>query len=163
MKNLRIILVSSLLISFIFYMIFLTANIQVSGVESPNGNFDNKNKVNAPSDKINQNSIEVYEDKVVIKIRNASLSKYAGTQSMIPVFGTGANGIRVIPESEKSIELGDIVTYESDNGDLIVHRVIEIGEDEKGTYFVVKGDNNLFSDGKIRFSQIRYITIGILY
>ena len=162
MKNLRIMLVSALLISFIFYMIFLTANVQVSGVESPVGSHK-ENKANAPSDKINQNSIEVYEDKVVIKIGNASLSKYAGTQSMVPVFDKGANGIRIIPENEKCIELGDIVTYESDNGDLIVHRVIEIGEDEQGTYFVVKGDNNLFSDGKIRFSQIRYITIGILY
>jgi len=163
MKNLRIILVSVMLVSFIFYMIFLTANIQVSGVESPNGNLDNEIKVNAPSDKITQNNIEIYEDKVIIKIENASLSKYAGTQSMVPVFDTGANGIRIIPESEKCIKLGDIVTYESDNGNLIVHRVIEIGEDDEGTYFIVKGDNNLFSDGKIRFSQIRYITIGILY
>jgi len=161
MENMRIIIGSALLIAFVFYMIFLTANIQVSGIESPIGNSQD-NKVNAPSDKINQNNIEVYSDRIVIRLENASISKYAGTQSMIPVFDKGANGIRIIPESEKCVELGDIVTYES-NGDLIVHRVIEIGEDEDGTYFVVKGDNNLFSDGKIRFSQIRYITVAIIY
>ncbi len=46
---------------------------------------------------------------------------------------------------------------------LIIHRVVEIGEDEQGTYFITKGDNNFFSDGKVRFGQIKYVTIGVIY
>jgi signal peptidase I len=81
---------------------------------------------------------------------------------MLPVFDTGANGIRIQPHSSDEIKLGDIVSYER-NGELIVHRVIEIGTDSQGLYFITKGDNSAFSDGKIRFSEIKYITIGILY
>lgn len=158
----NIIVGSVLLVAFVFYMIILTANVQISGIESPTGNFQD-NKVNAPSDKINHNKIEVYEDRVVIRLENASISKYAGTQSMIPVFDTGANGIRIVPEKETDIEIGDIITYESDKGDLIVHRVIKIGEDEEGVYFIPKGDNNILPDKKVRFSQIRYITVAIIY
>jgi hypothetical protein len=116
----------------------------------------------SPSDSIPENKISVYPDKVVITIENASLSSYAPTKSMTPVFDNGANGIRIKPDSPDEISVGDIVTYEK-NGELIVHRVIEKGSDEQGLYFVVKGDNNSSPDGKIRFSDIRYKTVAILY
>ena len=66
------------------------------------------------------------------------------------------------------IKVNDVIVFYHPNfpGNknwIIVHRVIEIGEDEQGKYFVTKGDNNLFSDGKIRFSQIRYVTIAVVY
>jgi signal peptidase I len=81
---------------------------------------------------------------------------------MIPLFDKGANGIRIVPRNEEDIKVGDIITYESDNG-LIVHRVIEIGHDDEGPYFVPKGDNNWFSDGKVRFEQIKYVTVAVVY
>ncbi len=46
---------------------------------------------------------------------------------------------------------------------LIVHRVVDKGVDSDGVYFITKGDNNNYSDGKVRFEEIEYITIGILY
>jgi hypothetical protein len=58
--------------------------------------------------------------------------------------------------------VGDIVSYRKGES-LIVHRVIEKGVDEEGIYFVVKGDNNSISDGKIRFEEIEYITVGVIW
>jgi hypothetical protein len=44
-----------------------------------------------------------------------------------------------------------------------VHRVIDKGIDEKGVYFVTKGDNNSVVDGKVRFKDIEYVTIAIIW
>ena len=96
----------------------------------------------------------------MINIPNASISSYAPTGSMKPTFDQGSNGIRIIPNSAEQIETGDIVTFGDQN---IVHRVIEKGKDEDGYWFVTKGDNNQMSDGKIRFEDIKYVTIGVLY
>ena len=81
---------------------------------------------------------------------------------MLPVLNENTNGIKVVPRSENEISAGDIVTFKQ--GDyLIVHRVIKKGQDSEGTYFVTKGDNTLFSDGKIRFKDILYKTIVLVY
>ncbi len=119
-------------------------------------------EASAPSDSIKENQIEIYQDKVILRIRNVSLGSYASTGSMRPLFDAAANGLRIVPKSENEINVGDIITFEND-AVLIVHRVIEKGQDEQGTYFVTKGDNNFAADGKIRFSDIKYKTIGILY
>jgi len=117
---------------------------------------------NAPSDFISEDKITVYPDKVIIQIDNASLSSYAPTGSMRPLFDSGANGIRIIPKSPDNIHIGDIISFGRDSG-LIVHRVVEKGTDEQGVYFITKGDNNQIQDGKVRFSEIRYLTVGVLY
>ena len=121
-----------------------------------------KNITKTPSDYIKENQIEIMDDKIIIYVENPSLSKYADTGSMIPLLNEYSNGIRIIPDSEEDIFVGDIVTFEKDNR-LIVHRVIEKGSDEDGTFFVTKGDNVSISDGKIRFSDIKYKTIGVLW
>jgi hypothetical protein len=41
--------------------------------------------------------------------------------------------------------------------------VTHIGYDEKGWYIITKGDNNNRDDGKIRWEQIKYKTIMIIY
>jgi hypothetical protein len=46
---------------------------------------------------------------------------------------------------------------------LIIHRVVEKGVDFDGIYFIAKGDNNVVSDGKIRFEDIKYKTIGVIW
>lgn len=152
----------TLLVVIIFLSGFVASGIvQNSGIELPNGILQYGSD-NAPSDRITGENIEVYPDKVVINVKDASISEYADTNSMLPVIDSIANGIRIQPKSEDEIMVGDILSFEQD-GMLIVHRVIEIGEDSEGKYFVTKGDNNAFSDGKVRFSQIRYVTIGVLY
>lgn len=54
------------------------------------------------------------------------------------------------------------ISFKKD-GDLIVHRVIEKGVDDMGVYFITKGDSNNVSDGKVRFEDIEYKTIGVIW
>jgi len=159
-------------VSIIFLLGFLSANIAgliaIYGFEIPsqfgNGSLSlfQSGNPSAPFDFVRENQIQIYEDKIVINVKGASLSSYAPTGSMLPVLNQGSNGIKIVPKSEADIHIGDIITFEQDNA-LIVHRVIEIGTDSEGTYFITKGDNNNISDGKIRFKDIRYITIGIIW
>jgi hypothetical protein len=143
--------------AFLFYLFYFT------GVEIPFSEFGGWGfTAVAPSDWISEEDIILFDDMVVIRINKASVSSYADTGSMKPVFDKGSNGIRVVPDSEGQINVGDIVSYDF-NGMLIVHRVVEKGVDSEGVYFVVQGDNNSFSDGKIRFSQIKYVTVGVIY
>lgn len=118
--------------------------------------------VNSPSNFIEKESILVYSDKIVIALKGATVSSYEDTGSMEPILDSNSNGIRIQPESEDEIHVGDIISFKQ-NGFLIVHRVIEKGSDSQGVYFVTKGDNNAFNDGKIRFQDVEYITVGILY
>ena len=151
-----------LLVIIIFLSGFVASGIvQNSGIELPAGILQYGSN-NVPSDRLTEDNIEIYDNKVVINVEGASISEYADTNSMLPIIDEGANGIRIQPKSEDEIKVGDIISFEQD-GMLIVHRVVEIGEDSEGKYFVTKGDNNAFSDGKIRFEQIRYVTIGVLY
>ena len=117
---------------------------------------------NAPSDWISKDDIIILDDKIILQIPNTTLSSYANSGSMKPIFDEKANGIRIVPKNEKKINVGDIISYKL--GDiLIVHRVIKKGIDDEGVYFVVQGDNNILTDGKIRFKDIRYVTIGVIW
>ena len=118
--------------------------------------------VEAPSDKISERDIVILEDMIILKIPNSTLSTYAPTGSMRPLFDEGANGIRVVPSGPEDVEVGDIVSYRS-NGDLIVHRVVRKGVDSEGLYFVLKGDNNTLADERVRFEDIEYITVGVIW
>ncbi len=154
-------------VSLIFLLGFLSANItgylMVYGAENPFSNGFNFSGIShAPSDFIGENQIQIYDNKVVINIKDASISRYAPTGSMKPTFDENANGIRIVPKSEDEIKVGDIITYK-DGENLIVHRVIEKGIDKEGIYFIMKGDNNTISDGKVRFRDIKYKTIGIIW
>lgn len=130
-------------------------------LENPFG-YSSGSEIKAPSDFIKESQISITKDKIIINIENASLSAYAPTGSMTPLFDEGANGIRIVPKSEDEISVGDIITYKKDSM-LIVHRVVQEGTDNEGTYFITQGDNNDYADEKVRFSDIKYKTIGILY
>lgn len=119
-------------------------------------------EVSSPSDRVSSDDIVVLDNKIILYVDSASISSYADTGSMLPFFDEGANGIRIRPEGVDDVQVGDIVSYRK-FGSLIVHRVIEKGVDEGGVYFIVKGDNNSISDGKIRFEDIEWITVGIIY
>jgi signal peptidase I len=116
----------------------------------------------SPSDYIEERNILVYKDRVVIMVDNPSLSKYADTNSMLPVLDIGAKGIKVVPESESEIHIGDIVSFEFEDK-IVVHRIINIGRDKEGKYYITKGDNNPFAEDKIRFEDIKSKTIAIIY
>lgn len=119
----------------------------------------------SPADRIKEEQIHVYPDKVVIDIKNARWAEFADTNSMDPYLDKGSNAIQIIPQSSGEIMAGDIISYNSEvYNAIIIHRVVEIGEDEEGIYYITKGDNNPKPDPeRIRFNQVRRILVGIIY
>ena len=119
----------------------------------------------APQDRIKEEQVKVYEDKVVIDLENATWAKFVSTGSMVPTLSEDANAIEIVPQSPKDINVGDIISYISPNEEgIIIHRVVETGEDEQGWYAITKGDNNKLNDPyKVRFEQVERVLIGIIY
>lgn len=116
----------------------------------------------SPSDRISNEDILVYNDKIILNISNITISNYEDTGSMKPFLDENTNGIKIKPTNPEDIQVGDIISFRSSEK-LIVHRVIEKGLDKKGVYFITKGDNNQLNDGKVRFEDIEYVTIGVLW
>ncbi|MFH1511240.1 MAG: hypothetical protein ABIF10_06105 [Candidatus Woesearchaeota archaeon] len=119
----------------------------------------------SPHDWIKEDQIHVYSDKVVIDLRNAEWATFTDTKSMDPVIDFRSNAIEVVPAKPEDIHLGDIVSYESKYASgTIIHRVVEIGNDEDGWYCRLKGDNLDDKDpGKVRFGQIRRVVVAVIY
>ena len=119
----------------------------------------------SPPDHIKEENIHVYSNRVVIDIENPEWATFTPSNSMDPVIDVGANSIQIVPQNKSIVGLGDIASYESTYAEgTIIHRIVHIGEDELGTYYYLKGDNNILKDpGKVRFNQIRRITVGIIY
>lgn len=119
----------------------------------------------SPQDRIPENQIEVYNDRVIINIADPEWATFTDTNSMDPIIDKGANAIEIIPKDASEIDTGDIISYESEYATgTIIHRVTQIGQDEEGWYCKTKGDNIVNEDpGKIRFSQIRRVVVAIIY
>ena len=118
----------------------------------------------SPQDVIDKKDITIEKDRVIISLKDASLAAYADTNSMDPLFDKGANGIEIKPKCD-ALKPGDIIAYQSRiTNDLIVHRILDIREDNQGRFFRMKGDNNAKVDPeKVICDQVRYQLVGILY
>ena len=116
----------------------------------------------SPADRVSLRDIRVNSNEVAVQIPGAVLYAIADTNSMDPTLDKESTIVAVKPLQESDLIVGDIVIYRAGSA-LIIHRIVEIGEDSDGKYFVPKGDNNDIADGKIRFSQIEAVVIGILY
>lgn len=118
----------------------------------------------SPADHIKEDQIRVEGNQVIITIKNANIASFTDTNSMDPLLDENSNAIQIRPQSPSDIHLGDIISYASFSGGIIIHRVVEISEDDEGIFYIAKGDNNSRPDDeKIRFEQVRYITVGIIY
>jgi hypothetical protein len=119
---------------------------------------------NSPQDWISQSQIEMTSDGVFIRISNPQWAIFADSNSMDPVFDAGSHAIQIIPTDKSQIAVGDILSYQSPLGFVMIHRVTEIGEDAEGWYAIVKGDNNPTPDPwKIRWDMVRRITVAVIY
>jgi hypothetical protein len=110
-----------------------------------------------PSDSVPEKHILIYEDRVVLLIEGVTMSNYDSTGSMAPTLGPGVNGLRIVPSSPEEIHVGDIISFRY-NGELIVHRVVEI----EGEWFITKGDNSDKFE-RVRFEDIEYKTVALVY
>lgn len=119
----------------------------------------------SPFDHIKENQIHVFQNRIIIDLEDAEWARFTDTNSMDPVIDAESHAIEIIPTSPDQIHEGDIVSYKSEYAaGTIIHRVIEIGEDEDGWYCRMKGDNNPMQDpGKIRFEQIQRVVVAIIY
>jgi len=118
----------------------------------------------SPQDWVSQSQIEMSSDGVFIRINNPQWAIFADSNSMDPVFDAGSHAIQIIPTDKSQIAVGDILSYQSPLGFVMIHRVIEISEDEEGWYAIVKGDNNPTPDPwKIRWDMVRRITVAVIY
>jgi signal peptidase I len=149
----------------VIILILLAGNLAYSFDFKNPSNFFSAKEIISPKDRIGEDQIHIYEDKIVIDISGATYAKYADTGSMDPFLDTEANGLEIKPISEEDIQVGDVITYQPGwTSNLVVHRVIQVGEDEQGWYAYTKGDNvSVIDPGKIRFDQVEYILIGVLY
>jgi len=118
----------------------------------------------SPRDRIPESDIEMRADGVFIHINDPQWAVLADTNSMDPLFDIESHLIQKLVSSPDEIQVGDIVSYNAPMGFSIVHRVIEIGNDEEGWYAILKGDNNPTPDPwKVRFDMVRRVTVGIIY
>ena len=119
----------------------------------------------APYPVINESQITLTDNSICIEIPNAEIGRYAATGSMKPTLDENSIGIRIKITNESQVHIGDIVSYQHEN-DTIIHRVIGISQDPNGIYFTMKGDNNLMSisyENKVRFKDLKYLTVGMLW
>ncbi len=144
-------------IGFLIGFVFSNREILLSGKISP--------EKASPFNHIDEKDIIISKDQVIIKVNEPRWASFTDTNSMDPVFDKGANTIQIIPKLTDDIHKGDIVSYQSRYSDgIIIHRVVETKKDKKGWYAKLKGDNNFFTDpGKVRFNQIKSVTIAIVY
>ena len=119
----------------------------------------------SPYDWIKEEQIRLYNNRVVIEIKNPKLAAFTDTNSMDPVIDENSNAIEIMPKSYNDIHIGDVISYESEFAEgIIIHRVIDIGYDENGWFAIVKSDNSNNPDpGRIRFSQIKRILVAVIY
>ena len=119
----------------------------------------------SPGNHVQEDNIHIFADHVRLDMENAFWSSYADTNSMDPFLDKGANGIEIKPASPKDINAGDIIAFKTELASgIIIHRVIAIGQDERGWYARTKGDNNPAPDpGKVRFEDVTGILVGIIY
>ncbi|MFH1400124.1 MAG: hypothetical protein ABIH41_01270 [Nanoarchaeota archaeon] len=119
----------------------------------------------SPHDRIVLKDIRVYSDRIVIYVHRPIVTSLVDSNSEDPLFDVEANILSVEPEAPQDIHVGDIMSYAPSFYDgEIVHRVVAIGQDEEGWFAVAKGDNNPSPDpGKIRFTQVKRVVIGIIY
>jgi hypothetical protein len=158
-NSILIMLVIFLLISVLFVYAYIhRAEIPIEiTVKQP--------EVKAPFNHVKEEQIKVYSDRVELLVDEPKWARFAGTKSMIPVLDEDTNAIQIVPDSPDDIHVGDIAVYNSNYIEQpVIHRVIEISNDENGWYAILKGDSNLMPDpGRIRFGQVTRLTIGILY
>ena len=120
------------------------------------------NSLESPSDHIKVDDLHVFKDRAVIDKANLMWATIKDTHSMEPVLNSNSISLELLPQLPSDIELGDIISYKA-GSIVLIHRVVDIGND--GDWFAVtKGDNNKeVDDGKVRFSDIKGVVVGVLY
>lgn len=116
------------------------------------------------TDRVNDSDILFTEDVLIIKGLDY-YSGYANTNSMLPILDSGSTGFYYYVNEYTELFVGDIVSYYVEWRDsYVIHRIIGIGQDEQGLYYITKGDNLVKEDPyKVRQEQIKGVLVGIIW
>ena len=104
--------------------------------------------------KIARKAIDVLFSLVIVVVLFALITSYLGFKpyvvrsgSMEPEIHTAS--VAIVNENANfyDIEVGDVVAFKLQTGELVTHRVIEITKIDGITHFMTKGDNNDAADG----------------
>tara|TARA_Y100000310_G_scaffold345531_1_gene466134 strand:+ start:52152 stop:52610 length:459 start_codon:yes stop_codon:yes gene_type:complete len=118
---------------------------------------------NSPSDWIKESQINVYKDKVILDLNNPTWAKFTNTNSMDPFLDENSHAIEILPDRPEDVKVGDVISYGTRQG-TIIHRVVEIGSDEEGVFYIVKGDNNESVDlYKVRYDDLKGVVVAVIY
>ncbi len=146
-------------------------NLCYSDVQIPNF-FDRGNKVSAYiNNDVNDKIITLDYNSLN---RTIYLSYVLPTGSMRPAISDNSTLILAKVESERDINIGDVISIDRNSSDKnaprLLHRVVNIIHEEKGdvTYYITKGDNNIEDDEeafgvKATFDMIVGKVVGIIY
>lgn len=165
-------IIAGLLIALVFAAGWLSANLYTSmslgDAEKPfsiNTLFTGNLERYSPDNHIKEENIHVYDDRIIIDLAGASWSSFTDTNSMDPLIDKEANGIEVKPKSPRELKEGDVIAFKTPYAPgIIIHRIVDIGQDRKGWYAKTKGDNNPSIDpGKVRFDDITGVLVGVIY
>lgn len=120
-------------------------------------------EISSPSDWVKEDQIKVFKDKVILDIPGATWAKFTNTNSMDPFIDETSNAIELKPETADQISVGDVISYQTAYG-VLIHRVIEVNQDDNGFYYLVKGDNNTLRDPfKVRFDDVKGVVVAVVY
>jgi hypothetical protein len=99
-------------------------------------------------------------NKIVITLNDSEIAVFANSSSMLPTLNHNTKAIEVKPER---LNIGDIIAYK-EGSDIISHRIVDIGSDDIGIYYITKGDNNNAVDpNKVRPEQIEGKVVVLIY
>ena len=125
--------------------------------------FFSSKEIHSPSDWIKEKQIKVYPNQVVITVNQPTWASFTNTNSMDPFIDEDSNAIEIKPKSALDIKVGDVISYQTKYG-IIIHRVVKVDQDEKGIYYLAKGDNNKLTDpAKVRFKDVVGVVVAVIY
>jgi len=116
------------------------------------------------TDRIDESQIQVFRDQVIIS-GEYSWASYSNTDSMLPLIDGHSNGLYVKIDSSTDLRIGDVISFRPEGySDLFVHRIVNIGVDEKGIWYQTKGDNAKFNDPfLVRRGDMVALLVGVLW
>lgn len=99
-------------------------------------------------------------NKIIITLNDSGLAIFGSSSSMLPTLNHNTKAIEIAPEN---LRIGNIISYKQGN-EIIAHRIMDIGADDLGVYYITKGDNNNIVDpDKIRKEQIQGKIVVLIY
>jgi len=122
--------------------------------------------IESPS-KIPRQDIQFYQNRTQINLDDYVWAYFneSETDSMYPAITGNSHAIGLRVDENTEIRIGDIISFKVlEIKQNYAHRVIEIGYDKDGEYFITKGDNNNKKDNiKVRREDISYVVAAIIY